>query len=165
MRLFLSRCISLLMLSLLWTPYLWAADGSVITQLHANAPSPCIAKGPDESAGMKTNPAGDKRQQFIGIMGSMAGMFMHQGRERMSPNNIDIVYTAVFYETKPINEIGIYAYLFNYSLKPEMFEARPELTGDFFILDKKLLVLLWREKGDKTKQCYEALAKRLSALK
>ena len=81
----------------------------------------------------------------------------------MSPNNTQVVYTAVFYEDKPMNEIGIYGYKFAGAISPDMFVAHKELNGQLFVIANRLLILLWHEKYEKTARCFEALKQALLA--
>ena len=90
-------------------------------------------------------------------------MFLSEGASRMSPNNTQVVYTAVFYEQQPINEIGTYGYKFAEAISPSMFVANEELNGQLFVIANRLLVLLWHENYEKTARCYEALKETLSA--
>lgn len=95
-------------------------------------------------------------------MGGMASVFLSMGAIHMTPKNIDVVYTAVFFEDKPINEIGIYAYQFNKPVNINMFTAHRELNGKFFVIHEKLLVLLWHEDYKKTARCFSSIKKYLS---
>jgi hypothetical protein len=77
----------------------------------------------------------------------------------MNSEYIETIYTAVFYENEPINEIGIYGYRFKEPINADLFKAKPELNGKLFIINQKLLILLWHEDIHKTEQCFEAIDK------
>jgi len=62
-----------------------------------------------------------------------------------SVRDIDTVYTAVFYQDRPINEVGIYAYRFVQPMRSDDFKAKPEFNGRLFVIKNELLVLLWHE--------------------
>ena len=79
----------------------------------------------------------------------------------MNSKDIDTVYTAVFYEKEPINEVGIYGYRFKEPIDANLFKAKPELDGRLFVIDNRLLVLLWHEDIRKTGQCLSAMEKAL----
>ena len=136
----------------------------LIAQLHASAPTPCIAKAlDDKSSGIANFPGGKTDEELRGIMGGLAAMFLATGGSRMSSKNTQVVYTAVFYEGQPINEIGIYGYKFAEAISPSMFTAHEGLNGQLFVIAERLLILLWHENYKKTARCYEALKGRLAA--
>lgn len=141
-----------------------AAEDNLISRLHANAPQPCVAKSTDDrSSGIAIFPQGKSDEELRGIMGGIASIFLSQGAPLMAPNNTVAVYTAVFYEENPINEIGIYAYKFADPIKPDMFTAKEELNGKIFVIDNQLLVLLWHEDYVKTARCFNAIKDSLTA--
>jgi len=142
-----------------------ANTDNLIADIHANPPAECTAKSVnDKSSGIAIFPNGKTDEELRGVMGGLASMFMSEGGSRMSPSNTQVVYTAVFYEQKPINEIGIYGYKFVEPISPDMFVAHKELNGDLFVVSSRLLVLLWHEKYERTARCYEALKQTLLAV-
>jgi hypothetical protein len=102
-------------------------------------------------------PDGRTDEQLRGVMGAMASRFLSRGAELMSPDNTEVVYTAVFYQGRPIDEIGIYAYRFKEPITSDMFEAHEGINGKLLVLNTNLLVLLWHEKLARTEQCFVAL--------
>lgn len=153
----------LFMLPQLWSLNALASESVVVAELHSNPPSPCVAKDiEDMSSGIAIVPTGNTHDEVWGIMGAMASVFLSAGASLMTAKNIEVVYTAVFFENEPRNEIGIYAYKFKERIDKSMFSPRPELNGKFFVIDRNLLVLLWHEDYDKTARCFEAMDKLLT---
>ena len=144
-------------------PFTVQADtDNLIAELHANPPPACTAKSIyDKSSGISIFPGGKTDHQLRGVMGGLASMFLAEGGSRMSANNIQVVYTAVFYEQQPKNEIGLYGYKLSEVISPSMFVAHEELNGQLFVIGNRLLVLLWHENYKKNARCYEALKKLL----
>jgi len=138
----------------------YTIDESVILNLHSSPPNACIAKPTDDRSSLiAITPGGDTREEVIVHMAAMASIFLSSGREYMTSKNITAVYTAVFFEGEPINEVGVYAYRFRNKIDAEMFTPVPELNGRIFVLGRHLLVLLWREDVAKTGGCFLALEK------
>ena len=136
--------------------------GDVVARIHANPPAPCVAKSiGDMSSGIAIFPNGKTDEQLRGIMGGLASPFLAEGAERMSPANTDVVYTAVFYQGRPIDEIGIYAYRFKEPIGPQMFKAHEGMNGKILVLNDRLLVLLWHERLERTAHCFAALEQAL----
>jgi hypothetical protein len=106
---------------------------------------------------MAVFPDGKTDEQLRGVMGGIAAMFLSRGAGLMSPDNTEVVYTAVFYQGRPIDEIGIYAYQFKEPIAADMFEAHEGVNGKLLVLNSNLLVLLWHEKLERTEQCFVAL--------
>lgn len=135
-----------------------------IAKLHANPPPPCIAKRTDDkSSGIAMFPDGNRDEQLRGILGRLAAMFLSKGAALMAPSNTKTVYTAVFYQEKPINEIGVYGYEFAIPLDSSMFKAHGELNGKVFVLDNHTLILLWHESLERTAECFQVLGNILEA--
>lgn len=152
------RAVLLVLLPLLWQSITLAEETSLVADLYANPPPPCLAKGiEDRSSLIAIDPSGSTREELVGIMGSMASIFLDAGANHMTARNIETVYTAVFFEDEPVNEIGIYAYKFRDQIDQSMFSPREEPGGKFFVIDRNLLVLLWREQSVKTTRCFSAL--------
>jgi len=147
---------------------LYAAAGlsqerGLVAELHAHPPPPCIAKAIDDRSSLiAITPDGNIREEVRGIMAGLVSPLLATGAQRMTADNIEVVYTAVFYEGKPINETGIYAYRFREPVDPTGFTATPELNGRLFVIDTNLLVILWHEEYAGTERCYTALEKALS---
>jgi hypothetical protein len=136
--------------------------GDLVARIHANPPAPCVAKSiGDMSSGIAIFPNGKTDEQLRGIMGGLASLFLAEGAERMSPANTDVVYTAVFYQGRPIDEIGIYAYRFKERIGPQMFKAHKGMNGKILVLNDRLLVLLWHERLERTAHCFAALEQAL----
>jgi hypothetical protein len=74
-------------------------------------------------------------------------------------DTIDTVYSAVFYENDPINEIGIYGYRFRTPIEADDFKAVPEFHGKLFVLNRELLILLWHKDIRRTERCFSAIEK------
>ena len=96
-------------------------------------------------------------------MGGLAAVFLSKGAVLMAPINTKTVYAAVFYQEKPINEIGIYGYEFAIPIDSSMFKAHGELNGKVFVLDNRMLILLWHESLERTAECFQALGNILEA--
>ena len=141
----------------------FASEHSLIAELHNQPPPPCISKATDDTSSLiAIAPRGVTREEVRDHMAAFAAIFLNTGANYMTSKYIDTVYTAVFYEKEPINEVGIYGYRFEDSINSDMFEAKPELNGELFAISNKLLVVLWREDKSKTNQCFSALKKALS---
>ena len=153
-------------LVLLTLPAALAKDqrtAGLIAAIHSKPPQPCIAKTvEDRSSGIAILPGGKSDEQWRRIMGGFAAVFLEKGAELMAPQNTTAVYTAVFYEEHPINEIGIYGYDFAIPIAAEMFSPRDGLNGRFIVVDGRLLILLWRENSEKTVACFRALEQSLT---
>jgi len=138
-----------------------AADQPMITTLHKRPPSPCVSKAPDDtSSGMKGHPEGITREDVIRVMVWMASKFVDAHRDLLSAQSvrdIDTVYTAVFYQDRPINEVGIYAYRFVQPIRSDDFKAKPEFNGRLFVIKNELLILLWHEDLSRTAGCFSAI--------
>ena len=106
---------------------------------------------------MAIAPDGDSRGELVGIMGAFAAATLTSGMEYMTPSQIGMVFTAVFFEEEPKYEVGIYAYLFHDTIDSNAFELSPEINGKLFVIDEKLLVLLWQERPDKSMACFSEL--------
>lgn len=153
-----TRAVLLVLLSLLWQSNTPAEGTSLVADLYANPPPPCVAKGvEDMSSLIAIDPAGSTREELVGIMGSIASIFLSAGANHMTAENIEAVYTAVFFEEEPINEVGIYAYKFRGQIDQAMFSPREELGGKFFVIGRNLLVLLWRERSARQTRCFSEL--------
>jgi len=138
----------------------FAFDQALITKIYKTSPSPCISKAIDDtSSGMRMHPDGITREEVCSIMAWMASKFLTSGMQYLTSKNIDTVYTAVFYENEPINEIGIYGYRFISQIQPNDFKASPEFHGRLFVLNGELLILLWHEELSKTAGCFSAIEK------
>jgi hypothetical protein len=143
-------------------PYSGAAETELVAAIHSNPPPPCVAKGvEDMSSGIAIYPDGKAGEELRGVMGGLASMFLSKGAQRMHPDNTDRVFTAVFYEGKPIDEIGIYAYRFRKPINEDMFQAHEGANGKVLVLNNRLLVLLWHEKLERTERCFVALERAL----
>jgi hypothetical protein len=70
----------------------------------------------------------------------------------MTSKYIDTVYTAIFYEKEPINEVGIYGYGFEHQIDSKMFEPKPVLDGEFFTINNEIAgcVMARRRKQDES---------------
>jgi hypothetical protein len=135
----------------------------LIAAIYSEPPQPCIAKRvEDKSSGIAIFPSGKSDEQLRRIMGGFAAVFLEKGAELLAPQNTTAVYTAVFYEEQPINEIGIYGYHFAIPITAEMFSPRKGLNGRFIVVDSRLLILLWRENSEKTVACFRALENSLA---
>lgn len=144
------------------TPIVFASEQSLIAELHKQPPASCISKAiEDTSSGIAIAPDGVTREDVIDHMGAFASFVLSTGANNMTSKHIDTVYTAVFYEKEPINEVGIYGYRFKEPINSEMFVAKPELNGRLLIINNRLLVLLWHEDIRKTGLCYSAMEKTL----
>lgn len=140
-----------------------SAAAGIISEIHANPPEQCIAKSRDDmSSGIRNKPDGDSDEQWRGVMGAFAAVFLQKGAELMAPQNTTSVYTAVFYGGDPINEAGIYGYEFGIPIDSAMFQAREELNGKLHVVDGNLLPVLWSEKAQAAQECYRALDERIS---
>jgi hypothetical protein len=113
---------------------------------------------------MKTYPEGVTREDVIQVQAWIAAHMVSRGQELLfseSARSIDKAYTAIFYQDKPVNEVGIYAYRFTKPIRPDDFKASPEFHGRLFVIDNELLVLLWHKGLDRTVQCFSAIEKTL----
>jgi len=109
---------------------------------------------------MKGHPEGITREDVIRVMVWMASKFVDAHRDLLSAQSvrdIDTVYTAVFYQDRPINEVGIYAYRFVQPMRSDDFKAKPEFNGRLFVIKNELLVLLWHEDLSRTAGCFSAI--------
>jgi hypothetical protein len=146
----------------LWSPLSisFASDDTLIADIHKTPPSPCISKSIDDtSSGMRTYPDGITREDVRNTMAWIASKLVISGKQYLDSKHIDTVYTAVFYENKPVNEIGIYGYRFASPVEPDDFKAIPELNGRLFVINGKLLIFLWHEELSKTERCFSAIEK------
>ncbi len=135
-----------------------AMDAHIIARLHSDPPSPCIAKSIDDRSSLiAIKPTGTTREEVIAHMAAMAGIFLVSGRAHMTAEHISAVYTAVFYQDEPINEVGVYAYRFRDEIDAQMFAPAPQFHGRFFAKGR-MLVLVWHEDIEKTGSCYAAVA-------
>ena len=138
-----------------------ASAQGIVVELHKTPPSPCISKAPDDKTqGMKTFPDGITREDVCRIMVWMVSKFVTSDKEYLTPKDIDIidtVYSAVFYESDPINEIGIYGYRFRTPIQADEFRTFPEFHGKVFVLNRELLILLWHEDTRRTERCFSAI--------
>jgi hypothetical protein len=149
-----------------WSGPAVAASELRIAELYGDPPSPCIAKPrEDRSSLVPLVPEGDEREEVIGIMGGLVAMFLRKGSERIQPANIAAVYTAVFYQDEPRNEIGVYAYRFRESIESAQFEVQPGLNGRILVIGGELLVLLWHEEMRRTGECFAAMARYFETLR
>lgn len=145
-----------------WLPNVLASEHSLIAELHNQPPIPCVSKPSyDTSSGIAISPEGVTGQEIRDHMGVFTRIFLSSGANYMTSKYIDTVYTAVFYDKAPINEVGIYGYRFEKPINSNMFEAKPELNGRLFVINNRLLVLLWHEDIRKTGQCFSAMEKAL----
>ncbi len=139
-----------------------ASERTLFEGLHSQPPEPCISKSIDDKSSLiAINPKGEKREEIRDHMGAIASIFLSSGSNYMTSKYIDTIYTAVFYENEPINEVGIYGYRFEKPIDYNLFEAKPELDGRLFVINNRLLVLLWHEDIHKTEQCFSAMEKAL----
>jgi hypothetical protein len=146
----------------LWSPLSisFALDEALIANIHKTPPSPCISKAiNDTSSGMRIYPDGIKREDVRNTMAWVASKFVTSGKQYLDSKHIDTVYTAVFYENEPINEIGIYGYRFISPIEPNDFKAIPEFNGRLFVIHGELLIFLWHEELSKTAKCFSAIEK------
>lgn len=142
----------------------FASEDSIIEKLHLHPPEPCVSKSVnDKSSLIAINPAGETREEIRDHMGAIASIFLSSGSEYMSSKYVKIVYTAVFYENEPINETGIYGYQFKKPIDSNKFEANTDLNGKLFVIDNRLLVLLWHEDIKKTGLCFAAMDNALTS--
>ena len=140
-----------------------ASERSIIAELHNKPPSPCASKATDDTSSLiAISPQGVTREEVRNHMAAFAFVLLSSGANYMTSKYIDTVFTAVFYEKEPINEIGIYGYRFKNPINSNMFRAKPELNGDLFVINNKLLLVLWHEDKNKTNQCFSALKNVLS---
>ena len=136
----------------------FAFDAALIANIHKTPPSPCISKTIDDtSSGMRMHPDGITREEVRNIMAWMASKFVATGKQYLNSKHIDTVYTSVFYENEPINEIGIYGYRFISPIEPNDFKAIPEFNGRLFVLHGELLIFLWHEELSRTARCFSAI--------
>jgi len=141
----------------------FASEHSLIAELHNQPPAPCVSKATDDTSSLiAISPWGETREEVRDHMAALASIFLSSGAHYMTSKYIDTVYTAIFYEKEPINEVGIYGYRFENPINSNMFEAKRELSGELFAINNKLLVVLWHEDGSKTNQCFSAMKKVLS---
>jgi hypothetical protein len=140
-----------------------ASAQGIVAEIHRTPPSPCISKAPDDTTpGMKTFPDGITREDVRRIMVWMASTFVSSDKQYLTPkyiDTIDTVYSAVFYENDPINEIGIYGYRFRTPIQVDGFKAVPEFHGKLFVLNRELLILLWHKDIRRTERCFSAIEK------
>ena len=135
-----------------------ASEHSLIESVHSQPPSPCISKSLDDKSSLiAINPAGENREDIINHMGAFSTIFLSVGTELMSSKHVEKIYTAVFYENEPINEVGIYGYRFKESINTNQFKEKDEFNGSIFIINNKLLVVVWHEDIHKTNNCYSAI--------
>ncbi len=145
-----------------WLANTVASEPSIIEELHNQPPEPCVSKSIDDKSSLiAINPKGETREEIRDHMGAIASIFLSSGSNYMTSKYIDTIYTAVFYENEPSNELGIYGYRFDKPIDYNLFEAKPELDGRLFVIDNRLLVLLWHEDIRKTGQCFSAMEKAL----
>ena len=145
-----------------WLTNTLASEHLLIQKLHSQPPEPCISKSTDDKSSLiRISPKGKIREEIRDHIGAFASLFLNSGSAYMTSKYIEMVYTAVFYEKEPINEVGIYGYRFKESIDSKLFEAKPELNGKLFVLNNKLLVILWHEDIRKTGQCFTAMEKTL----
>ena len=140
----------------------YATENNLIAEIHSHPPHACVSKSiHDSSSGMRIMPNGNTREQVRGVVGWMASVFLKSGKQFMTPKYIDVIYTAVFYQDKSINEVGIYGYRFNITIDESMFKAIDDFHGRIMVINDDLLLLLWHEDIRKTEKCYSALEDRL----
>ena len=145
-----------------WFTNTLASEHSLIEELHNQPPEPCVSKSIDDKSSLiEINPKGETREEIRDHMGAIASIFLSSGSNYMTSKYIDTIYTAVFYEKEPINEVGIYGYRFKKPIDSNLFKAKPELDGRLFVIDNRLLVLLWHEDIRKSGQCFSAMKKAL----
>ena len=143
-----------------WLTNTLASEHSLIEELHNQPPEPCISKPTDDKSSLiRISPKGKTREEIRDHMGAFASVFLNVGSAYMTSKYIETVYTAIFYEKEPINEVGIYGYRFKESIDSKLFEAKPELNGKLFVFNNKLLVVLWHEDIRRTGQCFTAMEK------
>ncbi len=135
-----------------------ASEHSLIEDLHNQPPKPCVSKSVEDKSSLITiSPKGETREEIRDHMGAFASIFLSSGSNYMTSKYIETVYTAVFFEKKPINEVGIYGYRFKESIDSNLFETKSELNGKLFVFNNRLLVILWHEDIRKTGQCLTAM--------
>jgi hypothetical protein len=142
-----------------------AADQNIVPALHKSPPAPCVSKAPeDRSPGHITHPEGITSQDLIQVQTWIASTVVEADRDLLSlqtARNIDMAYTAVFYEKEPINEVGIYAYRYIHPIRPDDFRPKPDLNGRLFVINSELLVILWHKDRSRTAGCFSAMEKAL----
>lgn len=139
-----------------------ASEHALIAELHNQPPMPCVSKSTDDTSSfIRIAPKGVTSAETRDHMAAFASIFLSSGANHMTSKYIDTIYTAVFYEKEPINEVGIYGYRFERRINSNMFKAKPELNGKLFVINGTLLVLLWHEDIRKTGQCFSAMEKAL----
>ncbi len=139
-----------------------ASERTLFEELHSQPPEPCVSKSIDDKSSLIViNPKGEAREEIRDHMGAIASIFLSSGSNYMTSKYIDTIYTAVFYEKEPINEVGIYGYRFKKPIDSNLFKAKPVLDGRLFVINNRLLVLLWHEDIRKTGQCFSAMEKAL----
>jgi hypothetical protein len=161
---FSKRTVSLVFFIIIygWLTNTLASEHSLIEELHNQPPKPCVGKSIDDKSSLiAISPKGKTREEIRNHMGAIASIFLSSGSKYMTSKYIEKIYTAVFYEKKPINEVGIYGYRFKESIDSDLFEANSELNGKLFVFNSKLLVILWHEDIRKTGQCFTAMEKAL----
>jgi hypothetical protein len=150
----------------LWLLTGHANGNDLIAGIHNNPPSPCVSKPAGKMAsGVRNFPHGQTREQVRGVMGWMGSHFLASGAEYMTSKFIDVVYTSMYFQDKPINEVGIYGYEFNIFIDENMFQANEELQnrGRIMVIGNHLLLLLWHEK--RAQECYAAMEVRLEEIR
>ena len=150
----------------LWLLPGYASGNDLIAGIHDNPPSPCVSKPAHKMAsGVRNFPHGKTDEQIRGVMGWMGSHFLGAGAQYMTSKFIDVVYTSMYYQDKPINEVGIYGYRFNMVIDENMFAANEELRnrGRILVIGNHLLLLLWHEK--RTGKCYAAIEARLEEVR
>ena len=141
---------------------IYASEENLIAEIHSHPPFPCVSKSiDDKSSGVRIIPNGSSREQVRGVMGWMGSVALQTGKQYMTAKYIDEIYTAVFYQDKSINEVGIYGYKFNITIDETMFKEIDNFHGRFMVLNDNLLILLWHEDLRKTEECYSALEAKL----
>ncbi len=154
----------LLVLALAGGASVHAAERELLARLYDVPPSPCLAVPHDApTALVAIAPEGIAREETVAHLAAMGGLFLARGAERMTPRHIETVFTAVFYQEMPANEVGAYGYLFREPVDVAMFAGHEELNGRVFVVGGRLLVLLWHEGLDRAGACYAALAERIGA--
>ncbi len=96
-------------------------------------------------------------------MGMFVSPALESGAHLLSSKDVVAVYTAVFYQDASINEVGIYAYQLRNAVAPGTFVTSEGFNGNVRVLEGRLLVVLWHEKLDRTRACFEAMDKALEA--
>ena len=163
-KIFLKQLVSLVFFIITngWLTNTLASEHSLIEGLHNQPPEPCVSKSTnDRSSLIAISPKGKTREEIRDHMGAIASIFLSSGSNYMTSKYIETIYSAVFYEKEPINEVGIYGYRFKESIDPNLFESNSELNGRLFVFNNKLLVILWHEDIRKTGQCFTAIEKTL----